>query len=116
MEQSTSTPWRRIFSSMATAQDVIPKGEMRSVLLKSLDLKLCVVHTPNGWYVVEDKCPHVHVPLSKGWINAEEEIICPWHNYRWSLRTGQEVTRNFCPDLRSFEVKTGEEGLWVKVA
>ncbi len=35
-------------------------------------------------------CPHLEGPLFEGTLHADE-IVCPWHQWRYSLRTGRRV-------------------------
>lgn len=35
-------------------------------------------------------CPHLQGPLFQG-TRSGEEITCPWHQWRFSLRTGERV-------------------------
>src|SRR5215203_2955354 len=35
-------------------------------------------------------CPHLQGPLFQGTV-AGEEVICPWHQWRFSLRTGARL-------------------------
>ncbi|MBK7878723.1 MAG: Rieske 2Fe-2S domain-containing protein [Planctomycetes bacterium] len=58
------------------------------------------VETPWGMlalYCVGDEilaaqafCPHLEGPLFEGTLRADE-IVCPWHQWRYSLRTGERV-------------------------
>lgn len=35
-------------------------------------------------------CPHLDGPLFEG-TQSGDEIVCPWHQWRFSLRTGERV-------------------------
>ena len=35
-------------------------------------------------------CPHLDGPLYEGTITGQD-IVCPWHQWRYSLRTGRRV-------------------------
>ena len=35
-------------------------------------------------------CPHLDGPLFEGTLRGDE-IVCPWHQWRYSLRTGRRV-------------------------
>ncbi|MQA14045.1 MAG: Rieske 2Fe-2S domain-containing protein [Pseudonocardiaceae bacterium] len=43
-------------------------------------------------YVTDARCPHNGGPLSEGWVRGERELVCPWHWYRFDLRTGRCAT------------------------
>jgi nitrite reductase/ring-hydroxylating ferredoxin subunit len=58
------------------------------------------IHTPWGSYsifaleggfsAVQSFCPHLAGPLFQG-TRSDGEITCPWHRWRFSLRTGERV-------------------------
>jgi nitrite reductase (NADH) small subunit len=35
-------------------------------------------------------CPHLEGPLFEGTLHGDE-IVCPWHQWRFSLRSGERV-------------------------
>jgi hypothetical protein len=35
-------------------------------------------------------CPHLDGPLFEGTLTGDE-IVCPWHQWRYSLRTGERL-------------------------
>jgi nitrite reductase (NADH) small subunit len=40
-----------------------------------------------------DACPHKGGYLSEGWVSvARQEVICPWHRFRFKLETGASAT------------------------
>lgn len=66
------------------------------------------------YYAAANECPHQGYSLNEGTINYLREIVCPWHAYRFNLKTGQEAEMK-CGYLQTFEVKLNDEGLFVNI-
>jgi len=75
------TDWLRI----GRAADV-PMLEGRSVEVGGR--RVAVFRLPDGWAAIDHACPHSGGPLSDG-IVADSCVICPLHNRRFSLKTGE---------------------------
>jgi nitrite reductase/ring-hydroxylating ferredoxin subunit len=41
-----------------------------------------------GFVAVQSFCPHLEGPLFQG-TRSSDEIVCPWHRWRFALRTGE---------------------------
>ena len=42
-----------------------------------------------------DACPHKGGYLSDGWVSTKrQEVICPWHRFRFRLETGESATNS----------------------
>jgi nitrite reductase (NADH) small subunit len=54
------------------------------------DVRIAVFRTPDGWAAIDHACPHAGGPLSDG-IVADSCVICPLHNRRFDLATGEQV-------------------------
>lgn len=66
--------------------DEIPPGTCRTVEVDGLFLALCNV---NGRFrAVDNTCPHAGGPLGEGTLDGEV-LECPWHGWRFNVRTGQ---------------------------
>jgi len=104
--------WINIFSSIEEARNVIPSGSSRLVIIG--ETRICLSNFENAFKASENSCPHLGEQLHKGMINYLGEIICPWHNYRFDLSTGEESSRR-CRDLLLYQTKTTEEGLFVAI-
>jgi nitrite reductase/ring-hydroxylating ferredoxin subunit len=50
--------------------------------------KVIVIHTQGQFFVVENSCPHMNLPLEKGKISDDCTIICPFHRSEFDLKTG----------------------------
>ncbi|MCE2733978.1 MAG: Rieske 2Fe-2S domain-containing protein, partial [Flammeovirgaceae bacterium] len=57
-------------------------------------------------------CTHNKASLSQGKLNAFEEIICPWHEYRFNLKTGRECAGRSA-DLQTWQTEKKEDGLYL---
>jgi len=46
-------------------------------------------------FVTDARCPHNGGPLDQGWVRDGRTLVCPWHWYRFDLRSGRcETTRD----------------------
>jgi nitrite reductase (NADH) small subunit len=70
----------------ACAVDDIPIGEGRQVTIEGR--KLALFRTRSGWFALDAACPHLGGPLADG-IVSEQTVICPMHDRRFDLATGE---------------------------
>lgn len=72
------------FLTVLRTSDLAP-GEMKVVALNGTEV---VIANMNGLFCAfSNLCPHEAGPLGEG--DLEGEIVtCPWHNSRFSVRTG----------------------------
>ena len=78
------------FVSVAITAD-IPPGTGRTVDVKGIWIAL---YNVNGtFYAVDNTCPHAGGPLGEGKL-AEGIVECPWHGWRFNIRTGEWVGNN----------------------
>ena len=102
--------WFKVFNSLQEAEKTIPL--FKSVTLDVNNQLVCLSRLPDGFYAVQDKCPHLGASLSAGKCNALGEIVCPWHSYRFNLKRGDETTgQNLV--LEIFKVELRKDGLYV---
>ena len=111
-------------SVKVAAVSQIPPGGMqafevhgRRVLLVNLDGEI---------HALDAHCPHRAGPLDEGDL-GEGAIECPWHHYRYDVRTGENLyPRNVYPadlaslkrdlrPVRRYPVKIEGDQIWVEV-
>lgn len=102
--------WYRVFSSTSEAYRRIPPGKLQ--LVKVGKRRICIAHTPQGFHAVADTCPHLGESLSKGHLNYLDEVVCPWHAYRFSLTNGDECANKTAP-LEVHKIELRENGLFL---
>jgi nitrite reductase (NADH) small subunit len=65
--------------------DEVPLGQARVFLVEGK--KIALFHRPNGFFALDDHCPHRSGPLSDGLLD-NEEVSCPWHQWSFRLKDG----------------------------
>ncbi len=68
--------------------DDVPLGEGRVVTLGGH--RIAVFRAAGGWYALDAACPHLGGPLADG-IVCDRAVICPLHDRRYDLSTGQPL-------------------------
>lgn len=91
---------------------LIPEKQIKTVKLG--ETRICVSRDGEDYFAFESLCPHRKADLSRGFLNGIQEIVCPLHEYRFNLKTGQ-VSNAQCPDLKLYKTELTEEGLKITV-
>ena len=74
-----------------------------SLAVRIGDWQILVARLDDGFYAVNDRCPHAASPLSTGRIRRGT-IMCPLHGARFDLATGVCIGGAY-PALRSFPLR-----------
>lgn len=104
----------KLFDSVEEAEQALPLGKPQKLRVADREEAICLVRTRAGIFAVADSCPHLGDSLSRGTTNYLNEIVCPWHSYRFSLTTGQECeyrTRR----LPTFVIQIEPTGIFLQV-
>lgn len=103
--------WYKIFASEEEMQNCIPKGKAIKKTIRQSEI--CVVHGNDGFYAVQDKCPHNGFSLSKGFCSEVNSIVCPLHRYHFDLKTGRAKS-GIGETLSTYPIKLNEDGsVWI---
>src|SRR5215207_2643811 len=62
-------------------------------------------------YAVDNRCPHMGFPLSKGFCK-DGILTCYWHYARFDLKSGGTFDP-FADDVRAFPVSIRENDVWI---
>jgi 3-phenylpropionate/trans-cinnamate dioxygenase ferredoxin subunit len=79
--------WHKIFESLEAAVLQVSIGTVQTITVAGK--KICIAHTAEGFFAVNDKCPHNGASLGNGYCTKENSIVCPVHRYHFDLRTGR---------------------------
>jgi nitrite reductase/ring-hydroxylating ferredoxin subunit len=58
--------------------------------VKAGAVSLVLIKADGAVHAVENKCPHLNLPLGRGRIEGGE-IVCPFHGSRFSIATGENT-------------------------
>ena len=103
--------WIKIFNTATEALERIVANQPQLVTIGSK--RICVVRLSDNFFAVGDKCSHNGESLSKGKVNFVGEVICPWHGYRFNVKTGQCVESY--PDIPTYPVKIDASGFFIGI-
>lgn len=62
-------------------------------------------------YALDNTCPHAGGPLGEGKLQGEI-VECPWHGWRWNVRTGEKLQN---PDFKVGCYEVAIEGAEIRV-
>jgi nitrite reductase/ring-hydroxylating ferredoxin subunit len=102
--------WIKIFTGEAEARQRIAENRGQLVVIGTA--RICLARYGNRFFAVQDACTHNSESLSKGKINHLGEVICPWHGYRFELKTGRACDSS-CSDLVTYPLKIDESGFFI---
>jgi nitrite reductase/ring-hydroxylating ferredoxin subunit len=104
--------WIKIFAGVEEAKQRVQPGKPQLLIVNGQ--RICLVFVDDTFLAVQDACSHNGESLSKGHINYLGEIICPWHNYRFDLKSGK-ASDSSSPDLKTYPVKVNETGFFIGI-
>jgi len=82
--------------------DDVPLGEGRNVTLA--ERRIAVFRTADAWYALDAVCPHMGGPLADG-IVCDRAVICPLHDRRFDLATGDPLSAGEGTTAHAVEVR-----------
>lgn len=111
-KKEASIKWFKVFDTILEAEKNMQINKPITVLIE--EEKICFSRTQQGFFAVADACPHLGASLSKGVCNNFMEVVCPWHSYRFDLKTGAENTGNQANMyVKTFPTKVEKTGIYI---
>lgn len=82
----------------------IPSGRVKLVFSESEELRIAICNLDGQYFAIEDVCTHDGGPLGQGDLEGDE-IECPRHGARFSVRTGAATLMPAVMPVRTFAIK-----------
>ena len=74
---------------------------------------IAVFRVGEAYYAIDNMCPHMGAELSGGFV--EDGIVtCPWHEWRYDVRTGVNTDDAACK-VQAYPVKVEGGRLLIKL-
>lgn len=72
---------------------------------------IAVFRVGDDVFALDNLCPHWKGPLSEGAVSAARlEVTCPWHRFRFDLRTGKNVLSDLRAGAKIYPVEINNNG------
>ncbi|MFM7628759.1 MAG: Rieske (2Fe-2S) protein [Algoriphagus sp.] len=97
-------------SSKEDVLQAIPERKIKK--LTAGEKRLAVLRIGELLHVFDVQCPHRGADLTQANINGAGEIICPLHQYRFDLKTG-DVRSGYCASLPIYPNELTATGLHI---
>ena len=101
-----------LFENMEESLRKLPIGTKQKV--KAGGIPICVFQSKEGLVAFHDQCPHLGESLSRGFPNNQNEVVCPWHSYRFNLSNGEE-SEHRCSPLKFIQIVSENNKLFLKL-
>ena len=93
---------------------VLPIDELRErdrTTVKHGKKQIALFAVGDQIYAIDNRCPHEGYPLGEGAIDEACLLTCAWHNWKFDLRTGDNVFG--MDDVRAYATKVEEGQIWI---
>ncbi len=74
--------------------------------------KICLAKTINSLVACSATCPHAGGIMCKGFLDNNENIVCPIHRYVFSLTNGRDISGEGY-FLKTYPVRIEEDGVFI---
>ncbi len=104
------TVWHKLYDSVTAAENRVPLNHAETVEVEGK--KICIAHSSEGFFAVNNKCPHNGFSLGQGFCTEDNAIVCPLHRYRFDLRTGRAKS-GLGDYVETYPLETRPEGIFI---
>ena len=101
---STSDPTKFVYHKLCAATE-ITSGKSKPFTVEGTHI--AVFHHEDGFYAVDNRCPHMGYPMSEGSVR-DGVLICHWHHWEFDLKTGGCFLSSG-DDLKNFPVEVRQD-------
>jgi len=92
--------------------DKFPHDMQQIKTFEVADKLICLVKIEQGFYAIEDRCPHANGKLGMGKCDKKGMLTCPIHRYQYSVIDGKGLpSQGDCAAV--FPVKINKDGLFI---
>jgi 3-phenylpropionate/trans-cinnamate dioxygenase ferredoxin subunit len=100
--------WHKIADNI----NEISFGENNIAAVEIKGKKICLAKVKDRLFAFAHKCPHAGGWLTDGFLDAQGNVICPIHRYRYDLRNGRNVSGEGYY-LKHWSVEVRPDGIYV---
>ena len=110
MAHSKIYRWHKV----AAVEDELIFSTNNLVQVVVAEKNICIARGRDNLYACAPKCPHAGGVMADGFIDALNNIVCPLHRYKFSLKNGRNISGEGY-HLVTYPVQKTEEGIFVGI-
>lgn len=95
-------------------EDLVPQQAPDLLGKKVAGRHLCLLRYDGRWYALANRCPHAGGPLAGGFVNAQGQVVCPWHRMAFDPQTGEAAQGGYV--VATYPLKEQQGRLWVRLS
>ena len=76
--------------------------------------RICVVRLAEGYFGMNNVCPHAGAALHNGYCNKHGVVACPVHGYKFDVKNGRSIDGNNY-HTKTFKIDKREDGFYVGI-
>jgi ferredoxin-nitrite reductase len=96
--------------AVAHVADMAPESTR---VVRAEELELALIRTSEGFFALENACPHTGGPLGEGLVQGNT-VTCPLHGWQFDCKTGACLTAKQAPQPQ-YAVKIEQGQVWVAI-
>lgn len=100
--------WHKVYDFNEQGKEPQPLHSVRAVEVQGKSV--CMARLDDGYYAIDDSCPHAGAHLSGGRCDEQGYVICPVHRYRYDARTGKGKQGDY---VEPYPVETRPDGVYI---
>jgi nitrite reductase/ring-hydroxylating ferredoxin subunit len=81
-------------------------------LIEVKEKQMCLAKYNNELFVFAFQCPHAGGFLIDGYIDAQGNVVCPIHEYKYSIKNGRNVSGEGYY-LKHWPVEIRDDGIYI---
>lgn len=103
--------WYKIAESSA---EITQRGHRSSLEITVAGRTICLQYHAQQLYACSAKCPHAGGRLSEGFMDANGNIVCPLHRYRFNIKNGVNTSGEGY-HLKTYPLQENEDGVFIGI-
>jgi len=88
----------------------LPEGQIRHVKVGKKGI--AVANVEGEFFALSNVCRHAFAPLAEGFMDGHY-VMCPWHGWRYDVRTGQ--TDHPDADVKTYVTSVRDGIVWIRL-
>lgn len=105
---TTHVKWYKVYDFAQHGQEPQQLNSTRTIDIDGK--RFCMARTEEGYFAIDDKCPHAGGRFGKGGWCDKGMVVCPVHRYKYDAKTGRGIQGDF---VNSYKTETRKDGIYI---